>query len=309
MIFPQPIANFEKDDFTSVIKFPHITQQSIMPVCSIYEESIRPVGTCFAVSNHGLVLTARHVIDEALGIDKENPQGNGSWIGAIYIAEPRDNDDIPDLLGGLLPVNKVHIIPSLDVAVMHLNLPVRVDDETGLPMPALRLSPGLPEIGSTCLALGYHSMEGRKLHGEMETHEIVQSYSATRGKIEENHLPIRDPNILNFPCFRTSSRFDGGMSGGPIMNESGGVVGVVCSSYGSIENGPHLSYGSLIGPSLLLVIDSLEDGIEKKKFLYDFYLGKSIGIDETISKVEIIRNENSIELIYKGHCSISNNLD
>lgn len=290
-----PIANFRDGEFVKIHPFPHFTQTSIMPVVAFKEQQIRPLGTCFAISNHGLVMTARHVIDEALRIAGWSAESlpretRGWWIGCIYVAEPEPGDDVPDLVGGILSANKVHINAHLDLGVMHLNLPVRADGRS-IRMPALRLSPGFPKMDSYCFAMGYHAMKCDVAIDVMRTHELTQSYSCTRGKIRTLHFPHRDSGLLSFPCFETTSRFDHGMSGAPILNEHGSVIGVVCSSFGELPDG-HLSYGSLIGPALFLQIDAAEG----KAFLYDFVIGGSVPVDSSIDQIKVTRSNRRLSI-------------
>jgi hypothetical protein len=142
------VADFSRSEFVKVGPFPHPTQKSIMPVVAYRDGEIRPLGTGFAISNHGLVMTARHVIDEALKItgwesNKPASSAEGWWVGALYAAEPAAGEDVPDLLGGLIAANMVHLNAFLDIGVMHLNLPRRTADGNLPPMPALRISPGV----------------------------------------------------------------------------------------------------------------------------------------------------------------------
>src|SRR5690606_33609725 len=96
------IADFSAGEFVKIPTFPHPTQKSVMPVVAVKDDQIRPLGTCFAISNHGLVLTARHVIDDAIEIEARS---DGWWVGVIYVSEPTPEDDIPDLLGGIILAN------------------------------------------------------------------------------------------------------------------------------------------------------------------------------------------------------------
>lgn len=289
-----PIANFTDGEFVRIGPFPHFTQTSIMPVVAFKEDEIRPLGTCFAISNHGLVMTARHVIDEALRLTgcSENSliEPDGWWIGCVYVAEPEPGDDVPDLVGGILTANKVHINVNLDIGIMHLNLPYRKANRP-LHMPALRLSPGLPKMGTYCFAMGYHTMRCDAAIDAIHTHDLSQTYSCTRGKIRELYFPRRDSSFLSFPCFETTSRFDAGMSGAPILNECGGVIGVVCSSLETSADG-HISYGSLIGPALFLQIDT-SDG---RAFLYDFVTAGSVSVDSSIEQINAIRSGKHLEI-------------
>ena len=252
------LADFAEGDFVAVTGFPHATQQAVMPLVAYRAGEIRPYGTCFAISPQGIALTARHVVDEALGLGNwtaSAPPVSSDWaMGALYVRSPTLGDgDVPDLVGRILPVTKTNMCADLDVAALVLNLPVNSNTGEALQLPVFKLSPGLPDVGLACFGLGYHAMHWTSV----ETYrQVQQSYSATRGVIEEVHFPLRDQHFAPFPCFRTSSRFDPGMSGGPVTDASGAVIGVICSSLGQHDDGGYISYASAIGPALLLQIEA-----------------------------------------------------
>jgi hypothetical protein len=90
--------DFSGSDFPTVGGFPHVTQQAVMPVVAYRAggEEVRPLGTCFNISPHGLALTARHVIDEALNL--------GHWTASErFAAEPRGNRPKQDRAGAPNP--------------------------------------------------------------------------------------------------------------------------------------------------------------------------------------------------------------
>ena len=92
---------------------------------------------------------------------------------------------------------------------------------------------------------------------------------------------------MAFPCFRTSARFDHGMSGGPIFSQSGQVCGVICSAIKMADSdGTFTSYGSLIAPALALVMRGIDSaGVERDLFLHDFSLGGAVSLDQTGSNL------------------------
>lgn len=289
------VADFSNGEFPTIQKFPHPIQMSVFPVVAYRRGTdFVPLGTCFTISSQGLVLTARHVIDEMAALNEHQDQNSEPWwIGCLYVAEPAPEDDVPDLLGGILPAHKVFLCDDLDIAAVQLNLPT--DTRTGktLRMPASSISPGLPRVGANCYAIGYHSMSWKDYSGADA--QVLQSFSASRGLIKEVHTPYRDKVTLNFPCFETSARYDGGMSGGPIIDDNGAVIGVVCSSLGDPDDLGHISYGSLIGPALLLQLEAREpNGKVGPVFLHDFVVGGAVAVDGTISALKSHRSEDSL---------------
>ena len=89
-------------------------------------------------------------------------------------------------------------------------------------------------------------------------------------------------------------RFDAGMSGGPVIGtDNGNVIGVVCSSF----DGQHISYASLVGPSLLLVMEvAVADERIEKKFLYDFVKGGAVVTDQKFSVTKDVYRHGGREL-------------
>jgi hypothetical protein len=293
---------FSNSDFPTVDGFPHVTQQAVMPVIAYRGrsrvEEIRPLGTGFSISPHGLMLTARHVVDEALDLGHWSTgqpfaYDEEWWLGALYVRRPLPGEDV-EMFGGLLPAHKVHVHGDLDMAVISLNLPLHVPSGERLRMRHLRLGIGLPKVGLPCYGLGYHSMKStmKSTLFTLNTKTVVdyfQHYSATRGTVEELHFPRRDNWLLPFPCFRTSARFDPGMSGGPIMDSAGSVIGMICSSQNTQEE-DYISYASLIGPALLIQVEAtLPSGEVKEVFLYDFVVGGSVLLDGTAQDVTFVR--------------------
>src|SRR6266496_2615994 len=97
----------------------NILQTSIFPVVLIAENRMRSIGTCFAISNHGLCMTAKHVIDDVPSIpsDGDGPHAvvDGT-LGILYIALPDDDAKAQgvDLLGGFMPMTTAYTISGID---------------------------------------------------------------------------------------------------------------------------------------------------------------------------------------------------
>ncbi|MYE06448.1 MAG: trypsin-like peptidase domain-containing protein [Chloroflexi bacterium] len=87
------VANFADSDCVSIGPFPHPTQMTIMPVVAMKGDDGRVVGTCFAISSRGLVLTARHVIEDAQEIDAGGMMADPDMgIGVLDAAETGRDD-------------------------------------------------------------------------------------------------------------------------------------------------------------------------------------------------------------------------
>ena len=286
---PELLAEFQDEDFATIGPFPHQTQMSIMPVVAMKGQYLRGVGTCFAISSQGLVITARHVIEDALEIDDNGEKKDPDlWVGAVYAAELglEDLGEVPDLLGGPLPAHKVHYSESHDIALMQLNLPRRRETGGTLRMPQLKLGMRIPSEGEPCVGIGYHAMDWKQATGP-HTHDVAQSYSASQGRIGTVHLIKRDDVLMKFPCFQTDCRLVGGMSGGPVIDGANGtVIGIVCAGFEVPEGEKQISYASLARTSLSLVLEATTaSGRTEKKFLYDFVQGGAVITDDEFTVV------------------------
>lgn len=289
-----------RDDFTSAIDFGdtpfvdlgwHVSQVGVLPVVHVKGDTIQTVGTCFSVTNDGLCVTARHVIEDAVGsfepsadLIQLGEQEHG-WIGALYVSDEEHPEGPEHIYGGIMPMHRVYYSDGLDIALMKLDLPI--DTRTGRTIffPAHRLRMDFPMAGEPFFAMGYR--KGKWSAGDaLHHHSLDQRYSATRGEVEEIHPAGRDRVFLPFPCFRTSARFDGGMSGGPLMDHSGRVFGVICSSFATDDADSPISYASPVGAALAIHIEMRDpDGSDRRGFMWDLVPGKALDVEAGASRV------------------------
>lgn len=105
-----------------------------------------------------------------------------------------------------------------------------------------------PAIGEivTLYGIPAKEMTAQPLDGKT-TVTVTARY--TRGKVLDVHPEGRDRVMLPFPCFAVDCAAFGGMSGGPVCDERGYLVGVVASSYNGEEP---VAYVSLLWPALLV---------------------------------------------------------
>ena len=290
------------DSFSPLPEFGHRIQQCVMTLITIADGQIIPIGTGFTVAPDGLMMTAVHVIEEAIKsvVSKRNADGTIEHhleLYALYLTDKIHGENEELTLGGLLPIHRVWYSQELDIGYCWLTSPI-IDGEP-LKYPIFRLSPGLPKVDENILGFGYHNMKGA-IGGEVKDGKILIQYSQdtafTRGKIVKVYPIKRDNAKLPFPCFHTNARFEHGMSGGPIMNERGDVCGVICSSFPLVEDNPeYISYGSLIWPALGTSIEvAMSEGAQPEMlFVYDLIKRGFVLTDETITNVKVDLKSNS----------------
>jgi hypothetical protein len=75
------------------------------------------------------------------------------------------------------------------------------------------------------------------------------------GTVARIHPTGRDRVMLPFPCFEIEARFDAGMSGGLVVDQSGVLCGVMCTGF-QLEQAATapVSYAASLGPMLTTVI-------------------------------------------------------
>ena len=201
-------------------------------------------GTAFLIAP-GLAVTAAHVVIDYLeAFQKFNlSHGKGDHRGQLSF-----NMVIPLLRadGTHCPLRVIHISFSLpgDFAILHLDRPKDGDWSSLTPFPTLQLGP--PNEQSHIQAFGFPS--GKVTKGADGIANLHTWPRLSVGSVLEIHDRKRDGVTLNFPCFRTNARFDGGMSGAPIINNAGNVCGMVCKSYDLLADEEPISYGATLWP-------------------------------------------------------------
>jgi hypothetical protein len=282
-------------------------QQSIMPVVLINDDGIRTVGTCFAISNHGLCLTARHVLEEIPMVPSTTKPGEMEpvgLLGALYTSAT-EKGGIPEghVFGGFLPINKAHGISTTDIAILHLNLPLRGDTGERICMPLLHLRLRLPEPGEHFMAIGYS--KGEWANTEEGVHTIEQTVSATSGLVSAVYPRGRDRAMLPTPCFQTSAPFHAGMSGGPLIDHHGRVFGVVTSGYRLQDGEEPISFATPIATSMFLSLRGKKDDQSEEStfFVWDFATGGAVKVNADGAEVHRHGSELLIRLgphAYRG---------
>lgn len=122
-------------------------------------------------------------------------------------------------------------------------------------LPSLTLDARMPAEGENLVALGYPHMrlEGRVPARAAVSVEYERQLAVSSGIVRERHPESRDGAMITFPAVRVDSRFESGMSGGPVIDGAGRVIGLVSSSLPPDEEGSEwASYVCLIGPALQL---------------------------------------------------------
>ncbi len=251
----------------SNLKPPHFADQS--PISDINKVSARLVvfpsinqayqsGSCCRIAKN-LYVTAAHVIKDWIEKYGNNTNTQDLQVWAIHVSEGPiysiwEADCI--FFNFISDMAIIHTKPYNDVA----------EDERNIACVEMHLFP--PQVGEIVVGFGHYKPQQKisfDQHGTRHI-EIDGPGAATVGVVKKVHNEKRDSVRLPFPCFQVNAQFDGGMSGGPVFNESGQLCGVICSNLPpSNDNEEHVSYATTMWPLIATYLRISENGKETDK--------------------------------------------
>jgi serine protease Do len=227
----------------------------------------RGMGTAFHIDGWGTFLTADHVI-ESVRRQSKRLAGNGDEVclemehpdvcpilllGALVYGQPevppnafarvtslrspiRERKDPLSVLSG-----QVEIEAASDIAVMHV--------ATKIPDPmvgtlAVRFAGAGPAVGDTVVALGFPDLDCQPVDDRAIQYLLSDGMSAAYGRI----IGIHPKGVRNdsTPVIEVEAHWPSGMSGGPVFNGAGEVIGVVSRSWLPSEGQPGIGYAACL---------------------------------------------------------------
>jgi hypothetical protein len=212
-------------------------------------------GTATLITGY-LAITARHVLDDVV------KRFGANAVAPKQLAIESYEIKLWQVLPG--PIYRVWRVltawtTGTDIAILHLGLDgtTTSDEKINWRRPRLRLEP--PSVGQEVIAFGYRDGKINVTETADGTHHIELNDRPTTsiGKIKHIHPRGRDSVMLPFPCFEIEARFDGGMSGGLVVDERGAICGLVCSNFAhdSPDELP-ISYAASLRPILSTMISA-----------------------------------------------------
>ena len=197
-------------------------------------------GSAVLVAPH-LALTARHVTDDfARRYEGQHEPVERACYQVTARAFSADGWRMFDVRG-------IFNCLGTDVTALYLSLAAGQDPNYVWPRVTLDLLP--PKRGTRVWSWGHVDPLAKT---DEENPAIVKWWTQlvrSSGTVEEIYPLMRDRGFVNFPSFRFNAQVDHSMSGGPIFDEDGFLIGINSSSISADGLYPaHISNGALLWP-------------------------------------------------------------
>lgn len=141
-------------------------------------------------------------------------------------------------------VTHIQLLENSDLAIISLQFCTNLPESNNFYLPFITTR--LPKIGEEILVSGFRSSLNGK--GNCQSYKFSGEIFISKGYITNIFETGRDKVMLPGPCLEIECKSLGGMSGGPVFDNNGLLLGILSSSY---DNGP--SYVSLLWNALTKV--------------------------------------------------------
>jgi hypothetical protein len=218
---------FKSVDSTGDIVNPN---KAIFPIIAqdIETNVFRLVGTGFFIHPEGLIITAKHVLQDVM--DRK-----GNVIGPIGIFCFHGHSSYY-----IRRIIRAHYYPNSDVAVALLDQPRHNTTKETLKGSSLALSFSQRKENEYVFTYAYPKSE---IESNGLKHKMIFVPAFYEGKLIQEFPNGRDSATLPNPCWQTDIHLHGGSSGGPVFDAKGYVIGVNSTSF---SGDPSLSFISTI---------------------------------------------------------------
>jgi len=285
--------------------------QTVLPIFAMSQNNAVLLGTGFIITNSGLVITAKHVVDNFIERDdirdsKEPIENFGLYALCDSDKKHDCTSDFSDcFIGGPVGINIISTDVNLDIALCQLQSMQKIDTREFYQHKTLTLNFSVQQKEIKILGVGYDKGRFSKFTYEKKGKhtvkylELNRKLVTTSGKITD---VFKSQAHRHWPHFCCTSRFESGMSGGPVFAENGSVCGVICSSFNISNNEDgYISYVSELWPALSIKVDILLEGEKKTKklTLYELMKMNLISTDDSKDKIEMISDKNTNTFKFK----------
>lgn len=257
---PFPIEPNPGDDPSQfLIQDPFGLRKQILPLLAIDRDTgfLTGLGTCFKVDPFLTFLTAEHVLDGHFDEAAEDPAsvvaalfGFGLAYGTVGLRSDffapvshvfswrRLEEEPPPLIGSTPPRRFV-----ADVMRFHADTS-NIPDRTEIPPLPVRVSGSAPNIGDRVLAIGYPELTCiQHESSDAASMTFTERMYGAEGHVTGIYTAGRG-STYPWPQLEVEANWRGGMSGGPVFNQAGEVVGTVSTSLPPGDGRPGVGYAT-----------------------------------------------------------------
>lgn len=230
------------------VEDPFNVRKAIVPLFDAQANGLlRGLGTAFGVSSKGILFTADHVI---AGYRDHGVRLNSDTLSPIF--RQSGNQSLVAFLSPGVVFGTAHIPHQFFPLILSAHSPMKEGDD---PMRELRgeaniqmadisvlrtqelheelhtfqVSASSPEIGDTVVAVGFPKLDVIKGDRPEVAALLKEGMFASYGTVTALHANGRD-RANQTPVIEVESHWPSGMSGGPVFNQEGHVVGIVSRS-------------------------------------------------------------------------------
>jgi serine protease Do len=251
----QPSEDGDFDLFS--FQDPFGLRKAIVPVLLNDGDGLtRGMGTAFHVDGWGTFLTADHVIDFVRQRSKQVSTSRGDvryemahrdvcpillfGMGLVFGKPPIPADALGYVTAIRSPIRqradpltalagRTEFEAASDIAVLEVgnSIPEKMTGTL-----AVRLSGVGPRVGEVIVAIGFPELDCQPVDEEGMRYLLSEGMSAAYGRITALH-PTGVRNNPT-PVIEVEAKWPSGMSGGPVFNESGQVIGLVSRSWSDV---------------------------------------------------------------------------
>lgn len=221
----------------------HQTGDAVVSLAGFFNDEFISIGSGIMIGP-GLVLTATHVLDEFPRSGSGPvllsflPDGAArAWLPTATVTSSGKSEFV---------MHDRKVVSDLTVVSCSLNSEAYITH----PLSLAPIELCLPLPGQRLWAVGFR-------HGAIESSVAPVTPLVSSGLVTACYPHGRGERMRS-PCIEVSMEALGGMSGGPVFNEDGRLVGIVSSSF---DGGP--TYVTLVWDSLRLSLDGLPQEVWK----------------------------------------------
>lgn len=230
---------------------PHGVRKAVVPLFLMEADGhLKGLGTAFALDPWGSFMTADHVVEELRRRGRTARESATAFrtemlgdvglvalvgMGLFYGNVPVPTDKILPVTGAVSPAierddplawTTAAIAPRpLDVAVFKTRRPTEGDVHNLL----IRSAPPQPVPGEFVVAIGFPEIKTFSGSPEEARTTIQEQMKVAYGRVTRLHPRGRDSSNPT-PVFEVEANWPSGMSGGPVLNTNGEVIGIVSRS-------------------------------------------------------------------------------